>query len=55
MINRECLTKITEEKNLITSIGKRLSSFIGHRIRWGALESIIITEKINEKRSRGRS
>ena len=52
--NEEVLREADTQRQLITEIRKRQTSFVGHVLRKGGLEHIITTGKINGTRDRGR-
>ena len=52
--NEEVLTRMFTRRNLMYRVRKQQLEFLGHVMRKNSLENIIVTGKIEGKRSRGR-
>ena len=52
--NERLLYMVSMERSLLVTIRSRQLRFVGHVVRKGGLEKLVLEEKINGKRQRGR-
>ena len=54
VINEEVIERAGTTRSLVNEIRKRQATFFGHVMRKQEMEHLVVTGKINGKRSRGR-